>query len=280
MDPLVTTDWLAAHRGDVVVLDASYTSTLPGETPRPARAGFEREHVPGARFLDLDTLVDASNPLPSTVPPATLVAKRLGELGIGNDTPVVLYDDGPHHTSARAWWLLTSFGARQVAILDGGLAAWREEGRPLDTGAADLAVPATFDATLDADRLATLHQVTAIVATDDAQILDARSPSRFNGEEPDPRPGVAPGHIPGAANLRYSALFDADGRWKRGDALAAAFADAGVDWTRSLVTTCGSGITAAVLSFGAHMLGHASALYDGSWSEWGADPATPKATGA
>ena len=274
MEALVTPAWLADHGDEVRLLDASYT--LPGAD---ARAAFDAGHIPGALFLDLDTLVDTADPLPNTIPAAALVAERLGALGIANDTPVVLYDDVAHRTAARAWWVLTSFGQRNVAILDGGLAAWRVEGRPVETGPAERPASARFEARLDPARFRDLAQVKAIVVGGTEQLLDARSAARFTGAEADPRADVAPGHMPGAANLPYAALFTPDGRWKRGDALAAAFAQAGVDWSRPLVTTCGSGITAAVLAFGAHLLGHEAALYDASWSEWGADPTTPKATG-
>jgi thiosulfate/3-mercaptopyruvate sulfurtransferase len=175
---------------------------------------------------------------------------------------------------------LRSFGITDVAILDGGLAHWIAEARPLEHGAT---APRPRHATprTTGHGISDLATMRALVAErGDAQIVDARSPARFTGAEADPRPGIAPGHMPGARNLPYDRLFDADGKWKRGDALRAAFADAGVDPARPMTMTCGSGITASVLAFGAHLLGHEAAVYDGSWSEWGADPATPKATGA
>jgi thiosulfate/3-mercaptopyruvate sulfurtransferase len=200
-------------------------------------------------------------------------------LGVRDGQRLVIYDDSPLHSAARAWWMLRAFGARQVALLDGGLARWRAEGRPLEAGA-----PAVrhghFSPRLDAGRVADKAQVLAMARAGSHEIVDARGAGRFTGAEPEPRPGLASGHIPGSKNLPQGALFDADNRWKRGEALRAAFDAAGIDLARPMVTTCGSGVTAAVLLFGAHLLGKDDVLlYDGSWSEWGADPATPKEMG-
>lgn len=282
MEALVTPEWLAGQQGapDLVVLDASYTSTIPGSAPYDPLAAYRAGHIPGALFLDLDTLVDADAPLPSTIPPASLVTDRLRSLGIGAATRIVLYDDVPHRTAARAWWLLAVFGIANVALLDGGIARWRDEGRPLASGDEPAAMPGDATARLDPSRLRTIEQMRARLADGDEQIVDARSAARFTGAEADPRPGTAAGHMPGSTNLPYPRLFAPDGTWKRGAGLATTFADAGIDWRRPLVATCGSGITAGVLAFGAHLLGHRAAVYDGSWSEWGADPTTSKATGA
>ena len=274
MDPLVSTAWLADNLGarDLRILDCTYVAA---ETGRDAAAEFAAGHIRGAGFLDLGSLRDTTNDLPNMVPPVERFASRLRGLGVGDGDRIVLYDDAPWRTSARAWWLLGQFGKNEIAILDGGIAKWRAEGRPLET-----VVPAVRQRHFTPDpQLSGLRDLAAMRTTTD-QILDARSAARFTGAEGDPRPGVAPGHMPGALNLPYDRLFESDGTWKRGAALAAAFTDAGVDLDRPVITTCGSGITAAVLAFGLHLLGREAALYDGSWSEWGADPTTPKAVTA
>lgn len=280
MPPLVSPRWLtdAGDARDLRIADASLHANFPGDVARDARAEFAAAHIPGAVFMDLAAFADARSPLPSTMPGAAQFASRMARLGLGDGTRIVLYDDSPHHTAARAWVMLRAFGFRDVAILDGGLARWRAEGRPLASGEVE-AKPRHATPRIAGVGIADMAQVRAAMHTD-TQIVDARSPARFTGAEADPRPGVAPGHIPGSRNLRYSLLFNPDGTWKQGDALAAAFAQAGVDLDRPLIFTCGSGITASVLAFGAHLLGREAAVYDGSWSEWGADPSTPKATGA
>lgn len=281
MDPLVTTDWLAQEQGarDLRIADATLHANFPGDSPRDAAAEFAAGHIPGAVFMDLAGFADPESPLPSMLPAPERFASRMAKLGLGDGTRIVLYDDAPHRTAARAWMMLRSFGFTEVAILDGGLAKWRAEGRPLERGEA---AAAPRHATPRDRGVGVVGMAQVRVAIDDgsAQVVDARSAARFTGAEPDPRPDVAPGHIPGSYNLPYSRLFEADGTWKRGDALRRAFEEAGVDPARPMLMTCGSGITASVLAFGARLLGQDAAVYDGSWSEWGADPATPKATGA
>ncbi|THD37903.1 MAG: 3-mercaptopyruvate sulfurtransferase [Sphingomonas sp.] len=281
MDALVTTRWLAAElgAGDLCVVDATYFGSVPGGPQRDARAEYEAAHIPGAVFLDLESLADASSDLPSMLPPPDQFAARMESLGVGDGDRIVLYDVSHYHTATRAWWMLRTMGARDVAILDGGLAKWRAEGRPVDSGAAQPA-RASFMPRFDPKGVRSLDQMTGNIVSRDEQVLDARSPARFSGEESDPRPGNGAGHIPGSLNLPYGRLLNADGTWKSTTVLKAAFDAAGIDLTKPLVTTCGSGITAAVLAFGAHLLGADAALYDGSWSEWGGDPSTPKATGA
>jgi len=279
MESLVSTGWLAAELGapDLRVADA--TIFLPG-SGRDGRAEYEAEHIPGAAFMDLEDIVAEDTPLPHMLPPAHKLASRMQALGIGDADRIVVYDNSPLHSAARAWWMLRTFGARQVAILDGGFARWKAEGRPVESGGRP-AERAHFTPRLDRDAVADKTFVSALLGTGAWEIVDARPESRFRGEQPEPRPGMRPGHIPGSKSLPQSDLFEADGRWKRGEALRAAFAAAGVDLARPMVTTCGSGVTAAVLLFGAHLLGKADVrLYDGSWSEWGADPALPKAVGA
>ncbi|MDP1027246.1 sulfurtransferase [Sphingomonas sp. KR1UV-12] len=275
MDSLVSTAWLADALGtpDLVIVDATM---LAADLGRDARAEYRAGHIPGAVFLNLAELRDAASPLPNTLPDAATMAAHLAPLGIGNGARIVLYDDAPWRTAARGWWLLRSYGIGDVAILDGGLARWRAEGRPLATG--DETSPSRpVTPTFNEARLRTMAQVRANLASGAEQLLDARSAARFTGEEADPH-GAAPGHIPGARSIPYPRFFAADGTWKRGDALRAVFED--IDLDAPLVATCGSGVTAAVIAFGAHLLGREAALYDGSWTEWGSDPTTQKVTGA
>jgi thiosulfate/3-mercaptopyruvate sulfurtransferase len=273
MDALITPDWLAANVGAVRIVDASYYLAEHG---RDAAAEFARGHIPGAVFLDLATLVDPAAPLPMTWPGGEAVAARLAALGIGARERIVLYDASPLRSSARAWWMLRMAGIVDVVILDGGLAAWTAQGHPLASGEATAAAvrPATG---IPAGTLRDLADLRANLQSGAEQVVDARSPARFAGAEPEARAGVEPGHIPGSRNLHYATLFEPDGRWKQLDALRAAFADAGIDPSRPVIATCGSGVTAAVLVFAAHLLGHDMALYDGSWTQWGSDPSTPKA---
>ena len=278
MDALVTTDWLERELGasDLRIVDA--TKFMSG-TERDARAEYEAGHVPGAVFMDLGELVDTNNSLENMAPPPEKFASRMQSLGLGDGSRIVLYDDSPLNSAARAWWLLKLFGAHDVALLDGGLAKWKAEGRPLEMGKHTLR-HRHFTVWRDAKAVRTKEQMLANVESGAEQVLDARPAARFTGEERDPRPGMAPGHIPGSRNLPHKQLLNEDGTWKQGDALKAAFEQAGIDLDKPLVTTCGSGMTASVLAFGAHLLGNDDvAVYDGSWTEWGADAETPKATG-
>jgi thiosulfate/3-mercaptopyruvate sulfurtransferase len=278
MDSLVTTQWLAAELGapDLRVIDA--TMFLPG-SGRDARAEYEAEHIPGAVFMDLDEIVDTDNPAPHMFPPEHKFASRMQSLGLGDGNRFVVYDNSPLHSSARAWWMLKSFGAHHVAILDGGLSKWKAEARALESGKPQVR-HAHFTASLDRDAIADKAFVSTILGSAEHQIVDARSAARFAGEEQEPRPGLASGHIPGSRNLPQTSFFNADNSWKKEDALRAAFDAAGVDLSKPMVATCGSGVTAAIILFGAHLLGKTDLkLYDGSWSEWSADPALPKAKG-
>ena len=279
MDSLVTGEWLERELGasDLRIIDS--TLFLPGE-PRDARSEYEAGHIPGAVFLDLEEVSDSANPVPHMVPPEPKFASRMASLGLRDGQRFVVYDNSPLHSAARAWWVLKSFGAHYVAILDGGLQKWMAEGRPLESGRPSVR-HGHFSPRFDSGAVVDKTEVAALLGDARHEIVDARGPGRFTGEEAEPRPGMASGHIPGSRNLPQSKLFNPDNSWKRGGDLRSAFDSAGVDLGKPLVATCGSGITACVLLFGAHLLGKDDVrLYDGSWSEWGADPATPKATGA
>ena len=274
MDSLVSTEWLAQHLGDVTIVDSSWFMPSLG---RSGRDEYLQAHIPGARFLDIDAISDGSNPLPHMLPSAQQFATAMQQLGIGSGDRIVVYDNSPTRTAARGWFMLRHFGARRLAILDGGFQKWVAEGRPTESDQPDHS-PTRFEAKQDpAEVVSKLQILSGEVMT---PILDARGVGRFEGSEPDPRAGVEPGHIPGACNLPFGSLYNADGTFKSTDEIRRLFAAADVDPTQPFVASCGSGVTANSLIFAAHLLGHdGNRLYDGSWSEWGADPATPKAHG-
>ena len=279
MDLLVSTEWLAEELGasDLRVVDA--TQFMPDD-PRNALEEYEAGHIPGTVFMDLTNLIDSHNPVPNMLPPPEKFASRMQSLGLGDGSRIVLYDDSPIKSAARAWFMLTMFGAYDVAILDGGLAKWKAEGRPLAQGR-EMLRHRHFTVWKDDKAVRNKAEMIANMSSGAEEVVDARSSARFTGQERDPRPGVAPGHIPGSRNLPYSELFNADGTYKKGEDLKATFAAAGIDMEKPMVTTCGGGMTAAVVAFGARLLGKKDiALYDGGWAEWGTDPATRKATGA
>lgn len=278
-DPLVSTEWLAAHLGDanVKILDASFK--LPGVLPLP-KDDYLAAHLPGAVFFDVDAVSDHSNPLPHMFPSAAQFGRDVGNLGISNADTVVIYDAGGWVAAPRAWWMFLSYGHANVRILNGGLRKWRAEGRTVETGEVK-PKPAMFKASYDPRRVRSMQQLIANVASHAEQVIDARAADRFEGRAPEPRPGIRSGHIPGARNVPYNQLFDAaTGEMKPLDDLRAAFTNAGVKLDAPIVTSCGSGVSAGVLTLALYRLGITdTALYDGSWSEWGQEKGPPIATG-
>jgi thiosulfate/3-mercaptopyruvate sulfurtransferase len=274
---LVSTDWLAARLSspDLRIVDGSWY--LP-DMARDARAEHAAAHIPGARFVDLDDVSDARSELPHMAPPVEKFMSRMRRLGIGDGHQVVVYDGAGLFSAPRIWWMFRLMGKTDVAVLDGGLPKWLAEGREVE----DLP-PVIRDRHMTASRqnhlVKDVTQVAAAAKLGDWQIADARSPARFRGEEPEPRPGLRAGHIPGSRNVHYRTLLNDDGTMKEPPALRAAFAAAGIDPDRPVITTCGSGVTAAILSLALARIGARDhALYDGSWAEWGMSD-LPIATG-
>lgn len=280
MGPLVSTEFLAAELGkpDLMVFDA--TKYLPNEN-RDGKAEFLACHIPGARYFDIDEVADPESDLPHMVPAAGRFERLMGRMGIGNATRVVFYDQKGIASSARGWWLMGLFGHDNVAVLDGGLPKWRREGRATEAGA-PLAAPATtYTATFRPQRLRGVGDLIANLTARTELVLDARAAGRFSGAQPEIRPGVRSGHIPGSVNLPYTELLAPDGTFLPPSALRALFAKVGVDGSKPVVTSCGSGVTACILTLGMQLAGlPPAAVYDGSWTEWGSRSDTPVATGA
>ncbi len=278
-DPLVSTAWLAERLDapDVRVVDATWL--MPG-SERKARADYGAAHVPEAVFFDIDEIADTDSPLPHMLPSAAKFASRAKALGLGDGSRVVAYDQTGLTSAARAWWMLRVMGHKEVVVLDGGLPKWIAEGRPVDDREPHPR-ERHFTARLDHDLVRDMAGVGRALASGREQVVDARPAARFRGEAPEPRPGLAGGHMPGARNTPLRSLFAADGTMLPADALARVFAEAGVDTGQPVVTSCGSGITACVVALALARLGRwRTAVYDGSWAEWGADASAPVATGA
>jgi len=275
---LVSTEWLHAHLKDpdMRILDGSYYLPQMGRDPR---AEYDAAHIPNARFFDIDDVADHGSDLPHMVPPVEKFMSRMRAMGVGDGHQVVVYDGMGLFSAARVWWLFKLMGQNNIAVLDGGLPKWQAEGRPVE----DLP-PVIRDRHMTVRRqnhmVKDVTQVSAASKLGDYEIIDARSPGRFRGEEPEPRAGLRPGHIPGSKNVCFKDLLNADQTMKNPVEIRQIFESAGVDFNKPAITTCGSGVTAAVLSLGLERIGKTDhSLYDGSWSEWGMFPTVPVATG-
>lgn len=275
---LVSTEWLAAHLKDpdLRILDASWY--MPAEA-RDAKAEFDKAHIPNARFFDIDDVSDHRSDLPHMAPPVEKFMSRLRAMGVGDGHQVVVYDGSGIFSAARVWWLFKLMGQDNIAVLDGGLPKWQSEGRPVsDEG------PVIRDRHMTVRRRADLvkdvTQVSSAAKLGDYEIVDARAPERFRGDVPEPREGLRAGHIPGSKNVFFKSLLNGDQTMKSPAEVTAIFAAAGVDLSKPVITSCGSGVTAAVLSLALEATGKTDhSLYDGSWTEWGAFPTVPVATG-
>jgi len=274
MELISTAELSSLDDPNLILVDGSYF--LPSHKKDGLQA-FNSQHIPGAIFFDIDAIADRNTPLPHMLPSEKAFGDLVGQLGIGHADRIIIYDQSPLRSAARVWWSLKIFGALNVSILNGGLQKWLLEGRPIETGDSLNRPPKKFLARLDKDRLKNKNDMLAFLRTKGVQIVDARPRGRFNGSEPEPRPGLRSGHIPGAKNLPFTELFDpATHTYLPKESLSMKFQEAGIDLQAPIVAHCGSGITACPVLFAGHLCGASKmSLYDGSWTEWGAADDTP-----
>ena len=276
--PLVSTDWLADNIDSPFLRAVDCSWYLP-DMNRDARLEYAEVHIPGAVFFDIDEIADLDSPYPHMMPTPEKFSSRVRNLGLGDASLIICYDGMGIFSAARVWWMFRTMGHRNVAVLDGGLPKWLAENRPVSL-LPETASERHFTPDFNVEQVAAADHIATGLGASEIQILDARPAARFKGEAAEPRPGVRPGRIPGSKNLPFTNLFDDNGLFLKGDALRAAYEEAGIDLTKPVATTCGSGVTAAVLSLGLDLLGHDDhQLYDGAWSEWGSREDLPVETG-
>lgn len=276
---IVETDWLANHlrSPDLIILDGSWHLPNSG---RDAKSEYLTEHIPGALFFDIDDLSDEKSDLPHMLPSTVKFASRMKKMGIGDGARIVVYDSTGIFSAARVWWTFRAMGHGDVAVLNGGLKKWKAEGRPLEDGPAPKRSERHYTPLQNTEIIRDIEEMQALIAKGGAQIVDARPAGRFEGKEPEPRPGLRSGHMPGAKNIPSQALLNADGTFKSVDELVALFKGVGINVAKPVVTTCGSGVTASMLALALAVVGQTNAaVYDGSWAEWGKDNGLPIATG-